>query len=64
MAPNEKVFFMKNWGRDQTHEVKGYVLVVKVQFFLVFFEQMKERGYCTSIFHFADRPELPCEVDF
>ena len=34
----------KNLGRDQNREVKGYVLVVKVQLFTVFFEQMKERG--------------------
>ena len=25
---------------------------------------MKERDQCTSIFHFADRPEVPYEVDF
>ena len=37
-------FFMENWGRDQNIEVKGYVLVVKVQFFPFFLEKMKERG--------------------
>ena len=39
MAPNEKVFFMKNWGWDQTHEVQ-------IRFYrtsLVFEESMKER---------------------
>ena len=61
MAPNEKVLFHENWGWDQTHEVKGYVLVVKVQFLK---KLWKKEDQCTSIFHFADRPEVPYEVDF
>ena len=37
----KKCFFTKNWGWDQELEVKGYVLVQKVQFFE---ETVKERG--------------------
>ena len=61
MAPNENCFFRKNWGWDQQLEVKGYVLVVKVHFFK---KLWKKEDQCTSIFHFADRPEVPYEVDF
>ena len=57
----KKCFFMKNWGWDQKLEVKGYVLVQKVQFLK---KRWKKEDQCTSIFHFADRPELPYEVDF
>ena len=56
----KKCFFMKNWGWDQTHEVK-------ICFYLkspVFKKVWKKEDQCTSIFHFADRPELPYEVDF
>ena len=57
----KKCFFMKNRGWDQKLEVKGYVLVQKVQFL----KKVWKKDYqCTSIFHFADRPELPYEVDF
>ena len=57
----KKCFFMANWGWDQTLEVKGYVLVVKVQFLT---KVWKKEDQCTSIVHFVDRPELPYEVDF
>ena len=57
----KKHFFMKTWGWDQTLEVKGYALTVKVQFLT---KLWKKEDQCTSIFHFADRPELPYEVDF
>ena len=57
----KKCFFRKNWGWDQQLEVKGYVFVVKVQFLK---KLWKKEDQCTSIFHFADRPEVPYEVDF
>ena len=57
----KKCFFRKNWGWDQKHVVNGYVLVVKVQFLK---KVWKKEDQCTSIFHFADRPEVPYEVDF
>ena len=57
----KKCFFRKNWGWDSKHEVKGYVLVVKVQ---ILKKRWKKEDQCTSIFHFADRPEVPYEVDF
>ena len=28
------------------------------------FEESMKEDQCTSIFHFADRPEVPYEVDF
>ena len=56
-----KCFFMKNWGWDQTLEVKGCFLIVKVQFLK---KVWKKEDQCTSIFNFADRPEVPYEVDF
>ena len=48
----KKCFFRKNWGRDQTLEVKGYVLVVKVQCFPFFFrkderKRIKVRAFST-----------------
>ena len=61
MAPNEKCFFRKNWGWDQQLEVKVLFLIVKVQFLRKIW---KIEDQCASIFHFADRPELPYEVDF
>ena len=61
MAPNEKVFFQdklglrsKTWGKRLCFGRESPV----------FEESMKERRQCTSIFHFADRPEVPYEVDF
>ena len=57
----KKCFFMANWGWDQKLEVKGYVLVPKVQ---ILKKRWKKEDQCTSIFHFVNRPELPHEVDF
>ena len=61
MAPNEKVsFHEKLWLRSKRQ--------VKVRFFIVeikFLQKVwKKEDQCTSIFHFADRPEVPYEVDF
>ena len=58
----KKCFFRKNWGWDTKLEVKGYVLVVKVQFLQQKVWKIEDR--CTSILPQADRPELPYEVDF
>ena len=57
----KKCFLRKNWGWYDKLEVKGYVLVPKVQFLK---KLWKKEDQCTSIFHFADRPEVPYEVDF
>ena len=57
----KKCFFKKHWGWDQQLEVKGYDSVMKVQLLK---KLWKKEDQCTSIFHFADRPEVPYEVDF
>jgi hypothetical protein len=60
-APNEDVFFQEKLGLYQKTEIKGYVLVQKVQFLM---KTLKKEDQCTSILPQADRPELPSEVDF
>ena len=57
----KKCFFRNNWGWHQTLEVKGRLLVVKIKFLR---KLWKKDDHCTSIFHFADRPEVPYEVHF
>ena len=57
----KKCSFRKNWGQDQTPEVKGRFLVVKVKFLK---KRWKKEDQCTSILPQADWPELPYEVDF
>ena len=57
----KKCVFMKTWGRDQKLQIKGRFLIVKVQFLK---KVKKIEDQCASLFHFADRPELPYEVDF
>ena len=51
---------MKNWVESNTPG--------KRLFFdrgnRVYAESMEKEDQCTSIFHFADRPELPYQVDF
>ena len=61
MAPNEKVLFHEKLGlRSNTWGTIPF-LIVKVQFLK---KLWKKEDQCTSIFHFADRPEVPYEVDF
>ena len=60
MAPNEKVLFHEKLGLRSKRRVK-------VRFFveIKFLQKIrKKEDQCTSIFHFADRPEVPYEVDF
>ena len=61
MAPNEKVCFYDKLGLRSKHEAKIRCLIVKVQ---VLKKVWKKEDQCTSIFHFADRPEVPYEVGF
>ena len=61
MAPNEKVCVDEKLGLRSKHRVKLNLLIVEI----VFSQKVwKKDDQCTSIFHFADRPELPYEVDF
>ena len=61
MAPNEKVCVYEKLGLRSKHRVKVVFLIVES----VFLQKLwKTEDRCTSIFHFADRPELPYEVDF
>ena len=60
MAPNEKVLSNENLGLRAKHRVKVNLLIVEI----VFLQKLwKKEDQCTSIFHFADRPEVPYEVD-
>ena len=60
-APNEKVCVYEKLGLRAKHLVKVILLIVEI----VFLQKVwKKEDQCTSIFHFADRPELPYEVDF
>ena len=61
MAPNEKVLFHEKLGLRSKHRVKVRFLIVEIKFLQ---KVLKKEDQCTSIFHFADRPELPYEVDF
>ena len=61
MAPNEKVPSNEKMGLRAKHRVKLNLLIVEI----VFLQKVwKLEDQCTSIFHFADRPELPYDVDF
>ena len=61
MAPNEKVCVYEKLGLKSKHRVKVVFLIIGS----VFLQKLwKTEDQCTSIFHFADRPELPYEVDF
>ena len=61
MPPNEKVCVYEKLGLRSKHRVKVNLLIVEI----VFLQKVwKKEDQCTSIFHFADRPELPHEVDF
>ena len=61
MAPNEKVLVHGKLGLRAKHRVKVIFLIVEI----VFLQKLwKKEDQCTSILHFADRPELPYEVDF
>ena len=48
----------KSWGKRLCFGRESPV------FSSLFLEGWKKEDQCTSIFHFADRPELPYEVDF
>ena len=61
MAPNEKMCFHEKLGLRSNTPGKRLCFGRESP---VFEESMKEEDQCTSIFHFADRPELPYEVDF
>ena len=61
MAPNEKVPSNEKLGLRATHRVKVNFLIVENVFLQKVWRKEDQR---TSIFHFADRPELPYEVDF
>ena len=61
MAPNEKVCVYEKLGLRSKHRVETVFFIVES----VFLQKLwKTEDQCTSIFHFADRPELPYEVDF
>ena len=60
MAPNEKVCVYEKLGLRSKHRVKVICLIVEIKFLQ---KVWKKEDQCTSIFHFADRPELPYEVD-
>ena len=60
MAPNEKVCFYDKLGLRSKHRVKVNFLIVEI---VLLQKVWKTEDQCTSIFHFADRPELPYEVD-
>ena len=51
----KKCFFMKNWGWDQQLEVQISFVIVKIKFLK---NMWKKEDQCTSISHFADRPEV------
>ena len=59
MAPNEKVLFHDKLGSRSNTWGKRLCFGRECP---VFLESMEERG--SMYFHFADRPELPYEVDF
>ena len=61
MAPNEKVPSNEKLGLRAKHRVKNICLIVEIVFLQKLWKKEDQR---TSIFHFADRPELPYEVDF
>ena len=61
MAPNEKFFFHEKKGLRSKHLVKVILLIVEIKSLQ---KVWKKEDQCTSIFHFADQPELPYEVDF
>ena len=56
----KKCFQMKT-GVESNTPGKSHFLIVEIKFLQ---KILKKDDQCTSIFHFADRPELPYEVDF
>ena len=61
MAPNEKVPSNEKLGLRAKHRVKVNLLIVEIVFLQKLWKIEDQR---TSIFHFADPPKLPYEVDF
>ena len=61
MAPNEKVCVYEKLGLRSKHRVKVFFFIVESVFLQTLW---KTEDQCTSILHFADRPEVPYEVDF
>ena len=57
----KRCFFMKKLGLRSNSWGKNPFCIVKVQSLK---NVWKKEDQCTSIFHFADRPEVPYEVDF
>ena len=59
-------FFMEKLGSRSKSCGKRLCLCreTPVVFFQFFWKRWKKEDQCTSISHFADRPELPYEVDF
>ena len=61
MAPNEKVLLQEKLGLRAKHRVKVIFCIVEIALLQKVWKKEDQR---TSILHFADRPELPYEVDF
>ena len=63
LEKHQRRLLMKKWGGGGGIKIsiKGYASVPKVQFVKKLGEQ---KNQCTSILPQADRPEMPCEVNF